>query len=121
MTAKPVVLVVEDDFLLLLDARIALEDAGFSVLEAHDAQDALDQFGVRGDIAAMISDIAMPGAIDGVALAHRVRAMRPDVKVVLTTGSPGVPAPPEGVAVIAKPYRTPCLVAEIGAAGSPAA
>ena len=93
---KPVVLLVEDNLLLLLDARMALEDEGYTVIEAVDAQDALAQLRDRDDIVAIISDVVMPGPIDGLALATIMRARRPDLPIVLTSGSSGIGVPPPG-------------------------
>ena len=117
---KPVILLVEDDFLSLLDARIALEDAGYEVLEATDAHTALEHFGARDDIAAVISDVAMPGSIDGIELVDLIRAIRPDLPVLLTTGSSGMPGL-DGIPLITKPYRAYQLVDHIVARTSMAA
>ncbi|MBV1800246.1 response regulator [Siccirubricoccus sp. G192] len=59
----PVLLVVEDDFLVRLTLVDALSDDGFEVLEAADAQEALDHVCGRSDIAAMLTDINLPGGI----------------------------------------------------------
>jgi DNA-binding NtrC family response regulator len=118
--SKPVILLVEDDFLSLLDARIALEDAGYEVLEATHAQAALDHFNARDDIAAVISDVAMPGSLDGIALIDLVRAVRPDLPVLLTTGFSGIPGL-DGIPLITKPYRAYQLVDHIIARTSIAA
>jgi CheY-like chemotaxis protein len=113
---KPVVLVVEDDFLLLVDARMALEDAGFDVIEASDAEAALRQFMTRTDIAAIVSDVSMPGAIDGIGLARAARALKPQLPIVLTTGMADTPDAPDGVRILLKPYRAWQLAEQIGPA-----
>ena len=113
---KPVVLLVEDNLLLLLDARMALEDEGYTVIEAVDAQDALAQLRDRDDIVAIISDVVMPGPIDGLALATIMRARRPDLPIVLTSGSSGIGVPPPGVPLIAKPYRASHLARHLAIA-----
>jgi len=107
------VLIVEDDCLLLLDARIALEDAGYAVVEAADAASALAAFDACSDIAAVISDIHMPGATDGVDLARIIRARRPDIPMILTSGDRRHADLPDGVQLIAKPYRSMHLVDQL--------
>ena len=114
-TTKSAILLVEDDCLLLLNARIALEDAGYEVIEASNGAAALATFRVRDDIVAVISDVKMPGPLDGVDLASAIRALRPDMPILLTTGSGAMPAPPDGVPVIEKPYRSCALAAQIDA------
>lgn len=107
MTAvRPLVLVVEDDPLILIHSRLALEDAGFEALPVSDAREALDRLAERSDIRALFTDVMMPGALDGLALARRVRAERPDVEIVVTSGSARVDAGslPDGARFLPKPY-----------------
>lgn len=103
---RPLVLLVEDDPLILIHSRLALEDAGFEALPVRDAGEALDRLAERGDIRALFTDVKMPGALDGLALATRVRAERPDVAIVVTSGSTKVDAAalPPGARFLPKPY-----------------
>ena len=112
------ILIVEDNLLTLLDARIALEDAGFVVIEATDAMQALDHLRDRPEIAAVLTDVKMPGAIDGNALAHRVRAEHPAMPLVMVTGAPEELVPPAGALLVTKPYRTRQLIEAITARAS---
>ncbi len=82
----PVLLVVEDDFLVRLTMADALTDGGFEVIEAGDAREALHQICERNDITAMLTDINLPGGEDGFALARAVRVIRPDLPVVYASG-----------------------------------
>ena len=111
---RPIVLIVEDDCLLLLDARMALEDAGYDVIEAADATSALATFDRRPDIAAVISDVRMPGALDGVGLASAIRTRCPGIPMILTSGDGHTISAPDGVRVIAKPYRSTTLASYLG-------
>ena len=95
---------------------MALENAGLGVVEAEDVQAALDIFRQRGDIDAVISDVAMPGTLDGIDLARVLRSARPDMPILLTTGSGEVRDLPPFVTVLAKPYRTVDLPAYLSAA-----
>lgn len=111
----PVLLVVEDDFLVRLTLVDALSDGGFEVLEAADAKEALTLVCDRDDIAAMLTDINLPGGSDGFALARAARVIRPALPVVYASGRYGSAA--EGQAVdgsrfLAKPF-TPSLAAAV--------
>lgn len=104
--SRPPVLVVEDDPLILIHSRLALEDAGYEALPVRDADEALDLLAARSDIRALFTDVRMPGALDGLALARRVRAERPEVAIVVTSGSTAVEvgALPAGARFLPKPY-----------------
>ena len=112
---RPVLLVVEDDFLVRLTLVDALSDDGFEVLEAADAQEALNQVCGRGDIAAMLTDINLPGGADGFALARAVRVIRPGLPIVYASGRYAEAdhgKVVEGARFLAKPF-TPSLAAAV--------
>jgi PleD family two-component response regulator len=67
-----VVLVVEDEMLLRMRAVDMVEDAGFTSVEAVDADEAVAILESRSDITLMFTDIQMPGGMDGLKLAHTV-------------------------------------------------
>lgn len=67
-----VVLVVEDEMLLRMRAVDMVEDAGFTPVEAVDADEAVAILESRSDIALLFTDIQMPGSMDGLKLAHTV-------------------------------------------------
>ena len=83
---RPVVLVVEDEFLIRISAVEIIEDAGFDILQAADADEALEILQVRGDIRVIFTDIHMPGSMDGLRLAHAVRGRWPPIKIIATSG-----------------------------------
>src|SRR5712671_6229133 len=68
----PVVLVVEDEMLLRMRAVAMVEDAGYTSVEAVDADEAVEILASRSDIALLFTDIQMPGSMDGLKLAHTV-------------------------------------------------
>ena len=80
------ILVVEDDPRVRRVAVSRLLDAGYEVIEAANGSEALDIFPNYPDIALLFTDIVMPGGIAGDELAQRVRALRPDMKVLFTSG-----------------------------------
>jgi DNA-binding NtrC family response regulator len=81
-----VVLVVEDEMLLRMRAVDLVEDAGFTPVEAVDADEAVAILESRSDIAMLFTDIQMPGSIDGLKLAHAVHERWPPIKIILVSG-----------------------------------
>jgi CheY-like chemotaxis protein len=81
-----VVLVVEDEMLLRMRAVDMVEDAGFTSVEAVDADEAVAILESRSDIALMFTDIQMPGSMDGLQLAHTVHKRWPPIKIILVSG-----------------------------------
>lgn len=73
----PVILVVEDEALLRMLAHDHFEDAGFEVLEAANGPEALEILAERPDIRAVLTDVQMPGNLDGLELARTFRASAP--------------------------------------------
>ncbi len=86
LSTKPNILVVEDEMVLRMRAVDIVEDAGFTAVEAVNADDALKILEGRSDIAMLFSDIQMPGTMDGLQLAHAVHARWPSIKIVLVSG-----------------------------------
>ena len=82
----PVVLVVEDEFVVRMNAVSLLEEAGFGVLEAGSADEAIALLESRRDIRIVFTDINMPGSMDGLRLAHAIRNRWPPIELVLTSG-----------------------------------
>jgi CheY-like chemotaxis protein len=81
-----VVLVVEDEMLLRMRAIDMVEDAGFTSVEAVDADQAVAILESRSDIALLFTDIQMPGSMDGLKLAHAVHTRWPPIKIILVSG-----------------------------------
>lgn len=84
--AKTVVLVVEDETLIRMNTVEFIEDAGFDVLQAANADAAIELLENRRDIAVMFTDIDMPGSMNGIKLAQAVRGRWPPIKIVATSG-----------------------------------
>jgi DNA-binding response OmpR family regulator len=96
----PVVLVVEDEVILRMAVCAHLRDAAFVVIEAVDAEEAVELLQANRSIALVFSDINMPGPLDGNDLAAWIAVQYPEVKVLLTSGIGREGGPP----FIAKPY-----------------
>jgi CheY-like chemotaxis protein len=81
-----VVLIVEDEMLLRMRAVDMVEDAGYTSVEAVDADQAVAILESRSDIALIFTDIQMPGSMDGLGLAHSVHKRWPPIKIILVSG-----------------------------------
>jgi len=81
-----VVLVVEDEMLLRMRAVGMVEDAGYTSVEAVDADEAVAILESRSDIALVFTDIQMPGSMDGLKLAHTVHKRWPPIKIIVVSG-----------------------------------
>lgn len=81
-----VVLVVEDEMLLRMRAVDMVEDAGYTPVEAVDAEEAVAILESRSDIALLLTDIQMPGTMDGLGLARSVHERWPPIKIILVSG-----------------------------------
>jgi two-component system, response regulator PdtaR len=80
------ILVVEDEVLERMAIADRLRQASYEVVEAGNAHEALDILRHSGDVKLIVSDIGMPGSIDGVELARLARSEYPDIKIVLASG-----------------------------------
>lgn len=123
MTSEPTatpsaVLVVEDESLVRLIAVDMLEDAGFPVLQAATADAAWAILERAEEVGVLFTDIDMPGSMDGLTLAARVRARWPHIRLVVTSGRvrPGTDALPDAGCFLPKPYGRSDLLDALGQA-----
>ena len=100
-------LIVEDEFLLRVDAVDMIKAAGFDVVEAANADEAIEILEARRDITVVFTDIQMPGSMDGLKLARAVSGRWPPIKIVATSGHVHVGEAdlPEGGRFLPKPYN----------------
>jgi CheY-like chemotaxis protein len=107
-TTRPVVLVVEDEPILRMVAAEMIAEAGFDVVEAADADEAIALLEARTDIHVVFTDIQIPGSMDGLKLAHAIKGRWPPVKIIATSGKikPGDDDLPEGGRFVPKPYTS---------------
>jgi CheY-like chemotaxis protein len=112
---NPVILVVESEALIRLTALQSLEDAGYRVLEASNADEAIAILESRSDIQAVITDINMSGSMDGLKLAHAVRGRWPPIHLIVTSGRnmPNTVELPANTRFISKPYENCQLIAAL--------
>ncbi|KUL97346.1 hypothetical protein DK26_01360 [Bosea sp. WAO] len=107
-----VILVVEDEALIRLDAVDTLMEAGHLVLEAANADEAITLLESRMDIDVVFTDIEMPGSMDGMKLARAVRDRWPPVMIVVASGRvvPGAGELPDNVPFLPKPYSPAAML-----------
>jgi two-component system, response regulator PdtaR len=99
------VMVVDDDVFERMGASYMFLDAGYRVLEAGNADEALQFFESNPDVRLLFTDVSMPGSISGSALAHQVAKRWPGVGIIVTSGRPRPEPLPLGTQFHAKPYE----------------
>ena len=80
------ILFVEDEVLTRMDMAEFLRQSGYRVSEAASAAEAIDALSSKLAVDLVITDVRMPGDMDGFALAEWIRANRPGVEVIVTSG-----------------------------------
>lgn len=109
----PVIIVAEDDALIRELVALALQEAGFDVVEAQNAMEALEAVeNLSPSVTALFSDIHMPGLLDGLGLAFHVRRRWPYLGIVLTSGRamPTAMDLPERCRFLRKPFALDDMV-----------
>lgn len=103
---KPVVLVVEDEFLTRTAITAYLRDVGFAVVEAATAAEAKAVIAAEAAVDVVFVDVRLPGDVDGLMLADWVDRNAGDVPVLITSGAPSIRTPETvaGRPFVAKPY-----------------
>ena len=111
----PVVLLVEDEPLVRLLGADVLEDAGFEVIEASNADEAIALLKRHHDVCVLWTDVDMPGSLNGFEFARFVSQGWPEITVLVTSGklSPRPGDLPRRGAFIPKPYRPEAVVRHI--------
>ena len=112
-TSPACVLVVEDEILIRVLIAEELRAEGFSVVEAATADEALSYFQAGFQVDLVLSDIELPGILNGLELVRNLRAEAPDLLTVLTSGYS--PRFHEADAFLQKPYDVRQAVALVAA------
>ncbi len=109
------VLVVEDEPLIRIGMASLVEDSGYVALEASNADQAISLIERDSEVGVMITDVDMPGSMDGLKLAHFVRRHWPPIQLIVISGKVGVSASelPTGARFLAKPCRDELLLATV--------
>ena len=109
---QPVVLLVEDEFLVRQTLVDMLREAEFWVVEAQDADEAFELLRSRADVAVVVTDVNMPGSMNGFEFARLVRQGWPEVGVLAISGQ-SVPGPSDLASYttfLRKPFRPAALI-----------
>jgi DNA-binding response OmpR family regulator len=110
-----ILLVVEDEVLIRIVVSDTLREAGFHVLEATNADEAVTLLTSFSEIALLFTDIQMPGSMDGEALVKFARANFPELAVIMTSGAVNRRPPEETTPFVSKPYAPEDIVARVRA------
>src|SRR3954453_12493133 len=104
---RQVVLVVEDESLIRMNAIAMVEEAGFEAVAASDADEAIRILESRNDIRAVFTDVHMPGSMDGLRLPRGGRNRWPPVSLIVPSGRANVQETdlPTGARFLRKPYE----------------
>jgi len=111
---SPVVLIVEDEVLIRMLLSEVLRQAGYQVIEAANGDEAFLVLTSSPEPDILVTDVRMPGKVDGFALAAFVRRTKPDLKVIITSGHAG-PGGAIGLAdaFLTKPYELDAIVEHV--------
>jgi len=114
---RPAVLIVEDDPLIRWSGADTLAEAGFDVVEAGDAQEALDILEARNDVLVLFTDVDMPGRFDGLELARIAHDRWPWMHIIVASGrrKPGKRQMPDNGRFVPKPYAPEQIARHIDA------
>jgi len=110
---KAVVLVVEDEALIRMSAVQMVEDAGFTVVEACNADEAIGILERQSDIRLVFTDINMSGSMDGLKLAHAIRNRWPPIHLIVASGLNMQDKLPAKGRFVRKPYTQEDITAAL--------
>ena len=123
MADKIAVLVVEDEPITRMDVVDQLEEGGFKVFEAPDADRAIKILEANPAIRILFTDVDMPGSMDGLKLAAAVRDRWPPIRIVVASGlrKINMDALPDNSRFFSKPYNVNEIAATMRSHGADAA
>lgn len=105
--SDPIALVVDDEPLILMDTADIVASAGYHVIEARSADEAFELLARYRSVKLLMTDVQMPGTMDGLALARYVSEHWPEVHVVVASGAvtPKDGELPQGARFLGKPLN----------------
>ncbi|MEA9787055.1 response regulator [Xanthomonas campestris pv. raphani] len=110
---EPLILVVEDEPLVREVAKLMLESADFRVISAEDAAAAIVCLEKEPSVSLILSDIQMPGVLNGLELIKHLRARDVKTPAILTSGRLQPSELPDATSYLAKPYSLSTLLNEV--------
>jgi len=110
-----VILLVEDETFVKYYLEEILEYAGYQIVSAANADEAIEILESRNDIRVLITDINMPGSMDGLRLAAAVKDRWPPIKIIVATGkdAPRREEMPMDSQFLPKPYAPNRVLAAV--------
>ncbi|SFB50580.1 Response regulator receiver domain-containing protein [Rhizobium sp. NFR07] len=108
------VLVVEDEALIRFAVMDALEDAGYAVIEASSVLEAIGQLGQHEEIDLLITDVDMPGVLNGIDLARMVAECAPRISIIVSSARSVKEDLPASVYFLPKPCSAAGLLSTVG-------
>lgn len=115
-TIRKTVLLVEDEALIRFAMADALEDAGYDVLEAASVLEAIGQLGINEDIDLVVTDVDMPGALNGIDLAGMIGECAPHIGIIVSSArcSDDMAGLPPAARCLPKPCTASSMLDSIG-------
>lgn len=112
---RPVILLVEDEALTIMDLGDVLEDGGYDTLQCASAERALSILQARPDICGLVTDVELSGKANGFDLANSAFQARPELPILIVSGraSPDPERMPEGAQFIARPCAGEDILARL--------
>lgn len=117
--SKPIssstILIVEDEAIIRFELIDLFEEEGYRVFGAADADEAIAILDEHGEVRVVLTDIEMPGSMNGLKLAHYIRDRFPPTLLLVASGRVSVPASemPEHSAYLAKPFDPAAMLRKI--------
>ena len=119
MPPNALIVVVDDDVFERMGASDMFSDAGYRVLEAGNADEALQFFETNADIKLLFTDVSMPGSMSGSDLARQVAERWPKIGIIVTSGRPRPLKLPLSTLFQDKPYEPAAVLRQARAMMSP--
>ena len=119
MPPNALIVVVDDDVFERMGASDMFSDAGYRVLEAGNADEALQFFETNADIKLLFTDVSMPGSMSGSDLARQVAERWPKIGIIVTSGRPRPLKLPLSTLFHDKPYEPAAVLRQARAMMSP--
>jgi DNA-binding NtrC family response regulator len=106
------ILIVEDEVLIRMSSAATLEDAGYRILEACSSAEAIEILSANADVNVLMTDVQMPGLMNGLGLVAHVHRDYPDIRAIVVSGNTSAEEACNAGAIgfLPKPYMADSLV-----------
>ncbi len=107
-------LIVEDDVMQRMLASVMFSEAGYRVLAAENADEALLLLEANAGISLLFTDVSLPGSMSGAHLAQRVGEQWPEIAIIIVSGRPRPEKLPWRMHFYPKPYEPAVILQQAG-------